>query len=671
MHLPRASLAWFFFLGAVLATYLALYWRCLPYPMVFDDFVHVLQNRAIRYIWHPRVFFESEHSRSRPLPYITFALSYAFHGLSFSWLRAWSVVLHLGSAFLVGVLYFRWHRARRSALLAGTIFLLHPLAVDSVIYFSARGTILVLFFLLLALFAHGIKKQGFLSWTSFLLASLAACLSRETAVVLFPLLILLHRLEGRTARSLVFYLFPLWMGGLVLLWMKIGYLNSAFRGFFTVQGDIDISGPFDYLRLSLSLWPRILGLFLSPGSQSIDHQIFLPDSWLHPTVMGGILLWIGFTYAIGKAWLTRSFAWLAPAWFFLSLLPTNSFFPLLDPFAERHFYLALPAFAWAVAWLLPRRTIFPVLLLTLAFAHTFTLSRIHAWKSSTSLWLDAHSKAPSKFRVAYNTAASLEAAQDDGANALELLSSTFRLLKPGDLTFEEQQDGVRMAAEFLRSLADSRGVGIETLTAYLPTGFWGELILLKATIEKDSLNWQRAWQESLARLESAQLSPRAREPKLVQNTFLLLKAEHLALKGKRSQAIEIFERVILPFTERHFPYWTAREALAKLYAAEGREQEAIDQLVLAAYQYKVFKRYPEQLHRKLWELYLKQGDLPRATDAIGELVRVFTDSVSIRRLYADLLLAKKDRHAARQSSEADFYAENAVSPNDEREMLKP
>jgi|GEM_PF-3700104 len=644
--------------------------------MVFDDFSHVLENRAIRYLWHPRVFFESEHSRSRPLPYVTFAISYALSGFSLSGLRSWSLLFHLGSGVLVGALYRRWlgglNDGAWGALLAGSIFLLHPLAADAVIYFSARGSVLVLFFLLLALWFHGREKQGPLVLAGFFAASIAAFLSREAAIALFPLLLLVHRIEKRSWRSLLPFVAPLLLGGLALFWLKAGFLGAAYRGFFTVQGDVDVTGPLDFLRLSLSLWPKLLALFVQPTSQSIDHQVFLPDSWFDTSVLAGIFLWLMFAVCLGQAWRSRSFGWLAPCWFFLALLPTNSVLPLLDPFAERHFYLALPAFAWGVAWLFAKvKGEAAMILLTMLLAAYFTLPRVEQWRKPTELWLDAHRKAPGKFRVAYNSAVSLMVTRDDSQGALALLGGTYARLQPGDLTYEQQEEGLRTAASALASLSASRLVSEESLLAEFPPGFWRELLLLKATMQKNPKTWHSAWKAALTKVEMFPLSGRARDPQLVRNSFLLLKAEQLERSGREKEAAEVYEQVILPFQERHFPYWTAREALGDLYMSLGRDELAIEQFEKAAYQYKVFKRFPFQLQSKLYELYLKHGDLPRASDSIGELVRVYTDNAKLRRLYADLLAAQQDRHAARQALEAEFYSGNAISPTDEREIIRP
>lgn len=640
---------------------------------MFDDFSNVLENRAIRYLAHPRALLESEHSRSRPLPYLTFALSYAWAGLSLSALRVWSLLVHAGSALLVALLYLRWRGSPAGALIAAAVFLLHPLAADCLIYLSARGSVLVLFFLLLALWAHGRERQGPLTVGIFYLAAALAFLSRETGAALLPLLLLSHRLTGRPARSLLPYAAPLVAGGLVVAWFKAGFLAAAWQGIFTVQGDVELSSPLEVLRLSLGLWPRIVQLFVAPGLLSLDHQIALPPSWLSPEVLLGALLWAFFLFSLVRAWRLRAAAWAVPASAFLPLLITNSVFPLFDPFAERHFYIALPAFAWGLAlaaeWR-PRIAAPVIAAAVVVAALFFTLPRARLWESPTALWLDAHAKAPAKFRPAFNAALSL-LEEGDAEGCLRVLGATLSRLDPGALTWEQQELGLGAAAAALGSVARARGGSAAAAAASLPVGFWRELAALKALPEKGSASWEREWRAARARVGEPALSPRARDPRWVHHSFALERAASLAAAGRAREAAAAYEAVLLGYTDRHIPYWTARESLADLYLALGREEEAVAQLELAAFQYKVFKRFPYRLQRKLYELHLKRGDIPRATDAIGELVRVHTDNVPLRRLYADLLARKKDRHAARQSGEAAYYERHAVRPGDEREIVRP
>ncbi|HEY8280775.1 MAG TPA: hypothetical protein VIH99_14185 [Bdellovibrionota bacterium] len=679
----QISFAWLLLAGAALGGYLAVYLRTLPYPLVFDDISHILDNRAIRYLWHPRIFFESEYTRSRPFPYITFALTYALTGMSLSALRIWSLVLHLANAVLVGSLFQKWFGERGyswGALAAGVLFLFHPLAVDTVVYLSARGSLMALFFLLLALHFHGRERQNAVSWLGFLACAFCAFLSRESAAALLPLLLWVHLLIRRRPLDLVPYLFPLLLGACVVAWLKLGYLQGAWKGFFNIQGEVDVRSFSDYARLSLSLWPAILQLLFFPSGQSIDHQISLPASWLQPSVLGGLGLWFAALFVFYLAWRNPRLIWLPVGWLFLSLTPTNTVFPLLDPLSERHLYLALPALAWGFGlcaewWRgTAGRVAFVVLLLgVMAWGGTASLQRALVWRSPAGLWLDAFQKSPAKFRVAFNAMSLIEREREDPVLALQVFRSALQHLPPGALTYEEQDTGTDMAVAILKRLAASQGKNPSQLASeFFPDegNFWREMLLLKAGMSEGG-DWEGAWRKAKDRVGAPALSARARDPLWVQNSFRLLHAQVLAAQGKDALALQEFESVILPFGDTHFPYWTARVALGDLYLRAGAETKALRQYELAVYQYKVYKRFPAELHKRLYRAYEKQKDLVRAADALGEIVRVNPDDPVLRRAYAELLAATHSRHALRQFREADYYSRHAVSAQDAREFLRP
>ncbi|MGZ3684922.1 MAG: tetratricopeptide repeat protein [Bdellovibrionota bacterium] len=680
----RPAALWLLLCGAAFGSFLAIYLRSLSYQPMFDDFSHVVENRAIRYLFHPRIFFESEYTRARPLPYITFAISYWLSGLSLSGLRVWSLALHFANALLAGLLFRAWFGERGrlpwGALAAALLFLLHPLAVDSVIYFSARGTLLVTFFVFLALLVHARERQNAVSLGGFLFFTLLAFFSRESAAALGPLIIAVHLLTRRRHTELAPYLAPLLFGGCVILWIKAGYLNAAWNGFFSIQGEVDLHSGADYFRLSLSIWPRLLELLFNPFALSLDHSLVLPASWLSAGVLEGIALWALFAFSLAGFLVTRN-RWLFPVcWLFLSLLPTNSFFPLLDPLSERHLYLALPALAWffglCVQALAARGAALAAVaaVAVIFLGDTITLSRVLDWSSPARLWLAAYERAPEKVRVAFNAASFVETYDGDTEKAIRLLVKTLAHHPPGSARYQEQTELVAFLAGSLDSLAQDQGKKPREVAQELGLGggFWGELVQLEEKIGKvPGEQWRADWQAALSRVADTPVSPRAQDLFWVKNSFLLLKGKELRLEGKIPQARELYERVILAFSYSHIPYWIERENLGDLYAASGNDEQAIKQYELAAFQYKVFKRFPPLLQQKLFSLFSKRGDMHRASDALGELVRLRTDDPELRGRYAEYLRRIGSRHAVRQEREAEFYGRNSVSASDPREQLRP
>ncbi|MGE3262551.1 MAG: hypothetical protein AB7K68_12290 [Bacteriovoracia bacterium] len=679
-----------FFLFTVIAglvgVYLFLYLPSLPFPYQFDDASNVIDNRAIRYLAHPRIFIESEHSRNRPLTSLSFALSYAAAGLSLSALRAPSLLFHALNALLVGLFFFRLFRRREGAalggVLAGGIFLLHPLAVDSVVYLSGRSSLMVLLFLLCALWCYGRERPGFWSWLGFMIAAAAAFLTKESALALLPLLLLYHAYLGRRWVELLPYCAPLLAAGAAGAILKWPYLVGASSGFYQIGGDLDIFSIRDYWPIAVAQWPNILRLFFRPDLQAIDHQISFPDSWKDPNVLCGLAVWATlpvFFYALRKS---RAPVFFCVLWIFGALSITNSIFPVLDPFAERHLYLALPAFAWLftalflklasqtgkIFWAVP----FSALLAVAVFA---TAPRIAVWQSTESLWQDAYQKYPKKFRIVFNTWSARAQRFRGGEEALPILLKYLEGLRPGNLTFEEQEIAVRSAASVLHQRLQREGGSIWKRGAALLGGkddFWNAVILLTAGLNSlPDDHWLVAWEAAAEKFQDAKLSARTREPNLTNNTFYLLRAQYYAKSGNRRAAIADYENVFAQFPGKYFPYWTKREELGDLYMLENREPAALLQYELAALQYRGYRRFPPSLYRKLAQIFRARKDILRTADALGQLVRVHSDDPALRQEYAELLRAKGDKAAMQQTKEAEFYSEHSISPLDLREAVSP
>lgn len=658
-----------------------VYRDSLSYPFQFDDLANIVQNRSIRYVFHPRILTENAQSRPRPLTAFTYAADYAVaEGLSLSQFRLTNLLLHTLNGFLVALLFLQWFegRPRRNlvlgALASAGLFLVLPLAVDSVAYLSARSSILSLFFVLLGLFFHGLPKQGFLSLFCFFGAALAGFLAKESAVALLPLLLLVHRVRQKVWRDLLPYAAPLVAGGLVLVSMKASYLASAWKGFFHIQGAVEINGFGEYLRISFSLWPKIFELFFRPSKMAVDHEIFLPPSWADPLVLGGIALWLA-AFAVAFLWWRKPKSWQLPfLWIFASLVATNTIFPVLDPFSERHFYLATPAIGWALGMVFlwaQSAWITPLLFLVVGLASVGAQNRLKVWQSTSSLWQDCYRKYPTKFRVAFNAASFQIQDQADFSAALVTLKTYFAKILPGEIPHQQQEMATRMAGNILRYLGKDEA-GIRKLHAATDGGFYADYILLKALNGMvSSAEWLALWQKTLMAHESSPISANAEEPQVVRHSMELLKAGFLAESGDRVGSRALYERVLFTFERSHMPYWVARESLGDIYRDLGMREAALEQYELCSFQHKVFKQFPQELHRKIYELRIAEKDFIRASDALGELVRVQSDNPQIRRLYAETLARAKNKNATRHEKEAAFYEQSYIPPQDEREIIRP
>lgn len=646
----------------VLSFYLYGVRESFSYPFQFDDYRGIVHSRAIRYLEHPRIFGENINSRGRLLTNFSFALNYYWSGLSLSSFRIWNIVIHLLNATLVGFLFFRWTDKKLQALVAAAFFLMHPIAIDTSVYLFARSSLLVLFFILLALCFQGVRRPTFFSWLGFLGCSVFAFLSKENAVVVIFAIILIQRMLGHRLLDTVSYLAPLCLGGLYLLLQKAHFLEGAWKGFFRIQGEVNIHSLGDLARVQLSLWPRIVSFLFRPDLLSIDHHVVLPLHWMDRGVLLGVLCVVFFLFStfMGIFYKSAPFAFLAL--FFWAQSPTNSIFLVPDPLAERQIYVALPAIAWFLAWSLRKSAWlqYGFLALSLSMFSFFSLPRLQIWQSAASLWQDAYTKEP-KFRSAYNLAYALLMEQNQPEKALRLITNEMQRIGVGTLPYEEQELAVHLAIGAIRNLPKT--IEWQSIVA---DGFWKEYIALQLTLGQKEFwpLWQQAWNKY-----STQVLPGKRDPGALRNILKLIVAEQWKREGDRQKAIENILFVFSSFKETHFPYWTVQETLGDLYWEVGDKEKALEWYTIVSEQYKVYKRFPRHVLMRMYQIHLELGDRTRAKDAMGELLRVYTDDPEIRERYAELLFDHKN--AARHMREAKYYKNYGKQGFQEKDVIRP
>ena len=161
----------------------------------YDDNIYIYENPAIRdFTFGGMVsFFSGNLGQYPPLVMMVFSTIHHFSGLDPLPYHAVNLAFHILNSMLVFLFVYRFDKRILAALIAGILFGIHPLHVESVAWATELKDVLYTFFFLLGILAYQRypvsgerRKYLFPAFFWFLLS----CLSKGMAVV-FPLVLLL------------------------------------------------------------------------------------------------------------------------------------------------------------------------------------------------------------------------------------------------------------------------------------------------------------------------------------------------------------------------------------------------------------------------------------------------------------------------------------------------
>jgi protein O-mannosyl-transferase len=292
------------------------------------------------------------------------------------------------------------------------LFAVHPINAEAVTYVSGRSASLMTLFYMSSLLAYAHGRDACKPLFIFILSPvlfLFAVSVKEVAITLPAALLLWETTVRKTAFSLKKAFGSQWVHWMLLC--SIGFsilthpgyrrLISFSMGFRSIHDNLlsQIHGVV-YLISRLMLVNR---LNIDPDLPIVTRwspELILEASFLCAILVTGILCWKKYRWA--------SFG---ICWFFLNLLPANSFIPRIDIINERHFYLAgwgiIIVFSISIALFFSKFIgkqqyfwiCFIILSLTLG---GFTISRNHVYRSEIALWEDTAQKSINKARIFNN-----------------------------------------------------------------------------------------------------------------------------------------------------------------------------------------------------------------------------------------------------------------------------
>ena len=398
----------------------------------FDDYNVIVDNGGV-HTWG--AYLAGLPRGIRPLLKFTYTLNWT-SGLGLLGFHLVNVGLHAANAVMLFFLASRVGGPSVSgfaALLPALLFAVHPAQAEAVTYISGRSVSLMAFFYLGSLLAYlrGRERGSrLLLYLASPLLFLLAVASKEVALTL-PFAMVLCEAARRekdgwrkTLRAQAVH-WGLLAALAVVLLAHPGYGRL-------LEACFDIRGAGANLLTQVHGIGYLLSRLVMPHAMNIDPDlpVFSPGS---PVPLPESLLLAALMAAGILGLKNRSMAGFGILWFFLHLLPTNSFIPRLDVANDRQLYLASWGLFMAVAagadllrgkWGVRRvTTVATVLILLLG---GLAMSRNTVYRSEVALWEDTARTSPGKARAwnnlgyAYQQAGRLRDAEAAYLRALQV-----------------------------------------------------------------------------------------------------------------------------------------------------------------------------------------------------------------------------------------------------------
>jgi protein O-mannosyl-transferase len=399
---------WLWILGACFIVYA----NSLDNGFHYDDEHSIQKNVHIRDLGNLGRFFTDpstfsvDHDKGmfRPLLLVSYTLNYAHGQYEVTGYHLVNLGLHAATSCLLWALLVALGSTRRTALVAGLLFALHPLGSEPVNYISSRSESLAAFFYLGALLAfsaggaRGKSSYRLLSWVC-----LAAGLLSKSSAITLPAVLLVYDfvfLSDFDFKKLQRYFLRRHLGYWVLaLFYLVAIIGNRFLTNSLARRVRDMD---EQILTQIKAFAYYAKLLAWPHGLNVEHQ-FAVGSTPNAAVAFSFLL-LG-TCAALLFWSyrrrLRSVMFFA-LWALIALAPVM-IMPLNVLVNERRLYLPAAAFCAGLALVLNSRSLrrfAPHLsAVVLLFYAGLTWQRNEVWHDNFSLWRDAVDKAPQMPRV--------------------------------------------------------------------------------------------------------------------------------------------------------------------------------------------------------------------------------------------------------------------------------
>ncbi len=347
----------------------------------------------------------------RPLVYASMVMDKALWGITPFGFHLSNIVLNALSTvcmYLLSLLLFGvsgYERKYGAAFIAGLLFALYPMHVESVSWVSGRSDVLCALFFFLALIFHilSLRKTGFIPLTTaFFILSLS---SKEVAVV-FPVTALAFDLiNGSGGRKANMLRYVIYASVLALFFYLKGrtYVNFPELSSVRIPDASPVSEILGAVNVALASYMYYFTKLVFPYTfNAFTAKAPGGPAYVISSVVTFGLLALGVFYSVKKRSGVCAFALL---WIPVTLLP-SVLLALTDipsaSVAERYLYIPSAGFSLLLAWIFVyapqsgrgRGVLLAAAFILAASYLVFTIGRQRVWRDSVSLWGDTVGKSP-------------------------------------------------------------------------------------------------------------------------------------------------------------------------------------------------------------------------------------------------------------------------------------
>ncbi|PCJ81861.1 MAG: hypothetical protein COA57_13765 [Flavobacteriales bacterium] len=374
----------------------------------WDDGVYISENQLIRSLTIPNlklIFSEFYFGNYHPFTLLSYAVEYALFGENPSVFHLTNLLFHLLNVLLVFAFIKKISGNFLIGFFTATLFAIHPMHVESVVWISARKDVLYTFFMLLALLQYASYLQNFKykNYSLALVFFLFSCLSKGMAVSLPLLLLVLDFLLKRKfsvkviTDKIPFFLLALFFGWLAFQ-AQHQQVDMQTTAYFTFFERVQWAGYAFSLYFMKLLLPINLSAFYPypylSGQLPFYFLLILP-------VLVLFIIWLFYRAKHHRKLFFGVIFFSCSIVFVLQILPIGDAI-----IADRYSYLSFIGLFYlcgnGIHWLHERFSKTAIIIagsIVLLFSF-FAFQRVSVWQNSVSLWSDVIEKQPA-VKIAY------------------------------------------------------------------------------------------------------------------------------------------------------------------------------------------------------------------------------------------------------------------------------